>query len=61
MCRGIRVEEMSLHEFESLFRKKYLCEKYYDDRAKEFYEFKMGSIMEEKYMSKFLYLLMYIV
>lgn len=45
--RGIRIVELSWNEFKGLFRKKYLWERYYDKKAKEFYELKMGS-MEDK-------------
>ena len=36
--KGIREEELVWDEFERLFKKKYLSERYYDDKAKEFYE-----------------------
>jgi len=35
-------------EFERLFRKKYLPERYYDGKAKEFYKLKMGSMKNEE-------------
>ena len=35
--RGIREEELSLHEFKRLFNKNYLSERYYDEKAKDFY------------------------
>lgn len=50
--RGIKVEELSWHEFKRLFRKKYLSGRYYDGKAKEFYELKMGSMTDEEYMTK---------
>jgi len=46
--RGIKVEELSWYEFKRLFRKMYLYERYYDWKAKEFYELKMGSIIDEE-------------
>jgi len=52
--RGIRGEELTWREFERLFRKKYLSNRYYDDRAKDFYEFKMGSMIDEEYTRRFL-------
>jgi len=36
-----------------------LLERYYDDREKEFYELKMGSMTDEEYTSIFLGLLIY--
>jgi len=41
-------------------KKKYLSERYYDDRAKEFYELRMGSMTDEEYTSRFLELLRYV-
>ena len=58
--RGIHEEELTWSEFERLFKKKYLSERYYDDREKEFYELKMGSVTDEEYTSRFLELLRYV-
>eukprot|EP00253_Pinus_taeda_P030517 PITA_30517 len=55
--RDIMVEVLSWHEFKRLFRKKYLSKRYYDGKAKELYELKMGSMKYEEYISKFLELL----
>lgn len=58
--RDIRTRELSWHEFKRLFKKKYLSKRYYDSKAKEFYELKMGLMMDEEYMNKFLELLRYV-
>ena len=55
--KGIHEEYLSWHAFKRLFKKKYLSERYYDDRAKEFYELQIGSMTDEEYNSKFLELL----
>ena len=36
--KGIHEEDLTWHAFERLFKKKYFSERYYDDKAKEFYE-----------------------
>jgi len=41
-------------------RKKYLEERYYDSKAKELYYLKMGLMIDEEYMTKFLELLRYV-
>ena len=46
--KGIHEEDFTWHAFERLFKKKYLSERYYDDRAKEFYELQMGSMTDDK-------------
>eukprot|EP00253_Pinus_taeda_P005050 PITA_05050 len=57
--RDIRTDDLSWQEFKRLFRKKYLSERYYGSKAKEFYDRKMGSMTDEEYMTKFLELLRY--
>jgi len=52
--------DLTWSDFEQLFKKKYLSERYFDDRAKEFYELKMGSMLDEEYSSRFLELLRYV-
>jgi len=58
--RGIKVEELIWHEYKRLFRKKYLSERYYDRKAKEFYELIIGSMINEAYTTNFLKLLWYV-
>lgn len=58
--RGINIEELSWHEFKRLFKKKYLSERYYDNKAKEFYELNMGYMTDEEYTTKFLEFLRYV-
>ena len=36
-----------------------MYERYYDGKAKEFYEFKMGSMTEEEYTMEFMEMLRY--
>jgi len=40
--RDIRIECLGWNEFKRLFKKKYLLERYYESKAKEFYVLKMG-------------------
>jgi len=51
---------LSWSEFKRLFRNKYLLERYYDGKAKDFYELNMGSMIDEEYMTKFPDLLRYV-
>ena len=57
--RGIHEDKLTWNEFERLFKEKYLSERYFDDRARELYELKMGSMIDDEYTSKFLELLRY--
>lgn len=42
------------------FREKYLSERYYDNKAKEFYEHKLSKFTSDEYMTRFLELLRYV-
>jgi len=44
--RCIHEEDLTWIKFERLLRKNYLSERYFDDKAKEFYELKMGSMTD---------------
>ena len=59
--RDIRTKDLSWHEFKGIFRKKYLSERYHDGKVKQFYELKMGSMIDEEYMTKFMELLRYVL
>jgi len=41
-------------------KKRYLLERYYDGKAEEFYELKMGYMTDEEYMTKILEFLRYV-
>ena len=58
--RCIYEEELTWSYFERLFQKKYLLERYYDARVKDFYELQMGSMKYDGYTSRFLELLRYV-
>ena len=57
--KDIHEDDFTWHTFERVF-KKYLFERYYDDKSKEFYELRMGSMTDEEYTSRFLELLRYV-
>jgi hypothetical protein len=58
--KGVCEEDLSWKQFEKYFRKKYLSERYFDEKAKEFYELKLGQLTIEEYVNKFLDLLRYV-
>ena len=57
--KGIQEEELILDEFERLFKNKYLFERYYDDKSKEYSELHMCSMIDDEYTTRFLDLLRY--
>ena len=58
--KGVRKEDLSWKRFEKYFWKKYLSERYFNEKAKEFYELKLGQLTIEEYVNKFLDLLRYV-
>jgi len=58
--KGIQEDDLTCNEIERLFKKNYLLERYYDDKAKYFYAFHMGSMTDDEYTSRFLELLRYV-
>jgi hypothetical protein len=57
--KGIHEKDLSWKQFEKHFKEKYLSEKYFDGKTKEFYELRMGQLTIEEYVNKFLELLRY--
>ena len=47
-------------QFQKYFKQKYLFNRYYDDKIKEFHELKLGQLTMEEYANKFLELLRYV-
>ena len=47
-------------QFQNYFKEKYLFDRYYDDKIKEFHELKLGQLTMEEYTKKFLELLRYV-
>ena len=47
-------------QFKKYFKQKYLSDKYYDDKIKEFHELRLGQQTMEEYANKFLELLRYV-
>ena len=47
-------------QFKKYFKQKYLSDRYYDDKIKEFHELKLGQLTMEEYVNKFLELLRYV-
>jgi hypothetical protein len=58
--KGIHEEGLSWEWFERYFRNKYLLEKYFDEKTKEFYALNLGQLTIEEYVSRFLELLRYV-
>ena len=60
IVRCIQEEDLTWSEIDQLLRKKYLSERYFDDRENNLYELKMGSITYVEYTSRILKLSRYV-
>ena len=58
--KGIKEKNVSWSTFKRYFKNKFLSEQYYEERAKEFYELKLGSMTMKDLNNKFLSLLRYV-
>ena len=47
-------------QFQKYFKQKYLSDRYYDDKIKEFHEMKLGKLTMKEYADKSLELLRYV-
>ena len=58
--KGIYEKDLSWKQFEKYFKKKYLSKKYFDGKTKGFYELKLGQLIIDEYINKFLELIRYV-
>ena len=58
--KGIREKNINWSTFKKYFKKKFLSEQYYEERDKEFYELKLGTMNMKELNNKFLSLLRYV-
>jgi hypothetical protein len=54
-------EDLSWKTFEKHFKKKYLSERYYDEKTKEFYELKLRYLTMDEYIKNILELMRYVL
>ena len=60
MTKGIKEGRLDWEEFKRLFKEKYLYERFYGKKNKEFHDMKMGSMAIDGFIAKFLELLHYV-
>ena len=58
--KGIKEKNVIWSTFKKYFKKKFLFEQYYEERTKEFYELKLGTMTMKDLNNKFLSLLRYV-
>ena len=55
--KGIKEKNINSSTFKKYFKKNFLSEQYYEERAKEFYDLRLGTMSMKELNSKFLSLL----
>ena len=58
--KKISERKLKWKQFKKYFKQKYLSDRYYDDKIKEFHELRLGQQTMEEYANKFLELLRYV-
>lgn len=56
----LEANRVSWEEFQKQFKSEYLSDHYYDDRAKEFHELRLGPLTMYEFLAKFKNLLRYV-
>ena len=54
------LQEISYENFRNIFQEKYMSERFFDCKVKEFHELRMGSMIMDTFTNIFLYLLHYV-
>jgi len=60
LTKGLKEKQMEWLEFKKYFKKKYLSEKYYEIKTKEFYELRLGQMAMDDLTNKFQNLLRFL-
>ena len=58
--KGIKEKNINWSTFKKYFKNKIMSEQYYEERAKEFYDLRLGTMSTKELNSKFLSLLCYV-
>lgn len=60
MIHAIDEKKLTWEDFQVKFKNCYLNERYYDDKAKEFHEIRLGQLTIDDFVTKFTNLLRYV-
>jgi hypothetical protein len=58
--KGLKESKLTWKQFEKYFRKKYLLERDYDGKVKEFHGLKLGQLIMDDHVNRFLELSRYV-
>ena len=60
MVHAVDEKTITWEDFQTKFKSRYLNERYYDDKAKEFHELRLGQLTMDEFVTKFTNLLRYV-
>eukprot|EP00253_Pinus_taeda_P031475 PITA_31475 len=60
MVRGIIEQDVTWEKFQGYFKEKYLTERFYDEKAREFHDIRLGQQTIDEFVTKFTSLLRYV-
>jgi len=60
LTKGLKEKQMEWSDFKKYFKKQYLYERYYEMKTKELYELRLGHMIMEDLINKFLELLRFV-
>ena len=58
--RGIEDQDVTWDKFQQYFKEKYWTECFYDEKAREFHDLRLGQLTMDNYITKFTSLLHYV-
>jgi len=60
MLQGVDEQEVTWEQFQKYFKDKYLTERFYDNKAKEYHDLRLGQQTMDDFVIKFTLLLRYV-
>eukprot|EP00253_Pinus_taeda_P020750 PITA_20750 len=60
MIRGVHEQDITWETFQRYFKEKYLIERFYDEKAREFHDLRLGQQTMDEFVTKFTSLLRYV-
>ena len=60
MVRGVSEQDVTWEMFQRYFKEKYLTERFYDEKAREFHDLRLGQQTIDEFVTKFTSLLRYV-
>jgi len=60
IVRGVSEQNITWEKFQRYFKKRYLTERFYDEKAREFHDLRLGQLTIDEFITRFTLLLHYV-